>query len=328
MAKVVVLGTGGTIASRAHGVRGHVAAATGAELLDGIAARGFAPPAGVTVTVEQFCNVNSFLFDLELALRLAHRAAAVLVDADAAGVVVTHGTDTMEESAFLADLVVDSDKPVVFTGAQRPADARDSDGPRNLADAIRVAAAPEARGLGALVLFEQEIHAARDVTKLHTARVGTFYSGEHGKLGEVDGGQVIVHRRPLLRHHVDVEQVEPSVYLIKLVMGTDGRLLRHALETGARGIVLEAFGRGNANHAVVEVVREAGRRGVPVLVTSRCPQGRVEPVYGDGGGKDLAAAGALFAGDLTGPKARVLLAALLGRPGLPDLAAAVAGVAG
>jgi L-asparaginase len=328
MTKVVVLGTGGTIASRADGARGHVAAATGAELLDSLTARGVTAPAEMTVTVEQFCNFNSFLFDLELASRLARRAEAILREPDVAGVVVTHGTDTMEESAFLADLAVTSDKPIVFTGAQRPADAPDSDGPRNLADAIRVAAAREARGLGVLVVFEQELHAARDVTKLHTARLGTFYSGEHGKLGEIDGTRVVVHRSPVLRHHFAIERIEPSVELIKLVMGTDGRLLRHALETGARGIVLEAFGRGNANHAVVGGVHEANGRGVPVLVTSRCPQGRVEPVYGNGGGKDLATAGALFAGDLSGPKARILLAALLGRPGVPDLAAAVASVAG
>ena len=156
MTKVVVLGTGGTIGSRADGTRGHVAAATGAELLDGLAARGFTAPAEVTVTVEQFCNINSFLFDLGLALRLANRAEAVLAGSDVAGVVVTHGTDTTEESAFLTDLVVGSDKPVVFTRAQRPADALDSDGPRNLADAIRVAA-PETRRLSMLVLFEQEL---------------------------------------------------------------------------------------------------------------------------------------------------------------------------
>src|SRR3954451_16285622 len=101
MTKVVVLGTGGTIASRADAARGHVAAATGAELLDGLAARGFTAPAEVTVTVEQFCNINSFLFDLEIVSRLAHRAEVILGELDVAGVVVTHGTDTMEESAFL-----------------------------------------------------------------------------------------------------------------------------------------------------------------------------------------------------------------------------------
>lgn len=323
MTKVVILSTGGTIASRIDHARGDVtAAASGEELVQTMRARGLGIPAGVELVVEPFATVGSFLFDLDFAFRLAKRAREILADPDVAGLVVTQGTDTMEESAYLADLVAGSDKPVVFTGAQRHADEPDSDGPRNLADSIRVAAAPQARGLGALVVFEQELHAARDVTKLHSSRTGTFWSGEHGKLGEVDGETVVVQRRPALRRSFPAERVEPQIDLIRLAMGSDARFIRCAIQTGARGIVLEAFGRGNGNHAVVEGVREAVAAGVPVLVTSRCPHGRVRPVYGDGGGKDMARAGAIFAGDLSGLKARVLLSVLLGM-GTVDLAATV-----
>jgi L-asparaginase len=234
----------------------------------------------------------------------------------------------MEESSYLADLVVGSDKPVVFTGAQRHADEPDSDGPRNLAQAITVAAAPEARGLGAMVVFEGELHAARDAAKLHASRVGTFWSGEHGKLGEIDGERVVVQRRPTLRRTFAVNRIEPRIDLVRLAMGSDGRFIRCAVETGARGIVLEAFGRGNANHEVVAAIRDAVAQGLPVLVTSRCAQGRVKPVYGDGGGKDVAAAGAIFAGDLSGLKARVLLSVLLGEPGMADLTQTVAELGG
>lgn len=329
MNRVVILGTGGTIASRVDHAKGHVAAAaSGSELLDSLAERGLALPEGVRVEVEQFCNVGSFLFDLDLAFRLARRAAELLAEPDVAGVVVTHGTDTMEESAWLADLVVSGEKPVVFTGAQLHADEPDADGPRNLHDAIRVAAAPEARGLGSVIVFASEIHGARDVTKLHTSRLGTFQSAEHGKLGDVDGGLVVVRQQPLLRRHFPVAHIEPAVDLVRLVMGSDARFLRCALETGAKGIVLEAFGRGNGTPAVNEAVAEAVGRGVPVLVTSRCPQGRVMPIYGKGGGKDLEAAGAIFAGDLTGIKARVLLAVLLGGGHQDDLAGMVRSVAG
>ncbi|MDX6749895.1 asparaginase [Geminicoccaceae bacterium 1502E] len=329
MKRVIILGTGGTIASRVDHAKGHVAAAaSGSELLDSLTERGFALPDGVRVEVEQFCNVGSFLFDLELAFRLARRAAALLSEPDVAGVVVTHGTDTMEESAYLADLVVPGEKPVVFTGAQRHADEPDADGPRNLADAIRVAASPAARGLGAMIVFASEIHGARDATKLHTSRLGTFQSAEHGKLGDVDEGRVVVRQRPLLRRHFAVERVEPAVDLIRLAMGSDARFLRCALDTGAKGIVLEAFGRGNGTPPVNELVREAVGKGVPVLVTSRCPQGRVMPVYGAGGGKDLERAGAIFAGDLTGLKARILLAVLLGGPREKELADIVVSVAG
>jgi L-asparaginase len=327
MAKVVVLGTGGTIASRVDPRTGHaVAAATGEELVETMRERGHAVP--VAVEVEQVVNIGSFRLDLETAFRIARRAGERLAEPDVLGVVVTHGTDTMEESAYMADLVVGSEKPVVFTGAQRHAQESDTDGPRNLAQAIRVAASPDARGLGAMIVFEGEFHAARDATKLHASRVGTFWSGEHGKLGEVDGERVVVQRRPVLRRSFAVDRIEPRIDLIRLVMGSDARFLRCALDTGARGIVLEAFGRGNANPAVNEGIREATARGVPVVVTSRCPQGRVLPIYGDGGGKDVAAAGGIFAGDLAGPKARVLLSVLLGSPGVTDLAETIAALGG
>lgn len=310
--RVVVVSTGGTIASRVDLARDVVVStATGAELL---AQLGGLAPLGVEVTTEQFCNVGSFRMDLATSYALAQRIGALLDDQRVEGVVVTHGTDTMEESAYLADLTVASDKPIVFTGAQRHADEPDGDGPRNLADAIRVAAAAETRGLGAMILFEQEFHAARDAMKMHASRVGTFASAEHGKLGEVDAGQVIVQRRPAQRHHFTTDRIEPRVDLVKLVMGSDGRFIRCAMQSGARGIVLEAFGRGNANPAVVAAVRDAVSQGVVVAITSRCPQGRVMPIYGDGGGKDLLAAGAAFAGDLSGVKTRVLLSVLLACP--------------
>lgn len=323
--RVVVLSTGGTIASRIDRARDVViSTATGSELLAQLGV--LAPDA--EVAAEQFCNLGSYRMDLETAHALARRAAAILADDAVAGVVVTHGTDTMEESAYLADLTIASDKPVVFTGAQRHADEPDGDGPRNLADAIRVAAAPQARGLGALILFEQEFHAARDATKTHASRVGTFASAEHGKLGEVDAGRVIVQRRPAQRCHFTADHVETRVDLIKLVMGADDRFVRCAMQGGAHGLVLEAFGRGNATPAVVAAVRDAVTQGIAVVVTSRCPQGRVMPIYGDGGGKDLVAAGAIFAGDLSGIKARVLLSVLLAAPEAGSLQDAIASVAG
>jgi L-asparaginase len=329
MPRIVVLGTGGTIASRFDARTGSaVSAASSAELMAVLRERGFSLPAGIEVESEQFCTVGSYLFDLELAFRIAKRADRLLADPEVAGLVVTQGTDTMEESAYMADLVVRSEKPVVFTGAQRRADESDADGPRNLADAIRVAAAPAAPGLGAVVVFDGEVHAARDVTKLHTSRPGTFYSGDHGKLGDVDGEHVVIRARPLLRRSFHADSVEPAVDLVRLTMGSDARFIRHALESGAKAIVVEAFGRGNANHEVIAGIREAVAAKTPVVVTSRCPQGRVKPIYGDGGGRDVEAAGAIFAGDLQGPKARVLLSVLLRTPDPIDLAATVTELGG
>jgi L-asparaginase len=190
--------------------------------------------------------------------------------------------------------------------------APDTDGPRNIADAVRIAASPAAIGLGAMIAFEQEFHAARDVTKTHTSRVDTFLSGEHGKLGEIDGERVSVHRRPLLRKTFVPARIESRVDLIKLVMGSDDRFLRFAADSGAKGIVIEGFGRGNATPAAAKAIAEIIAAGVPVIVTSRCPRGRVRPIYGNGGARDLERAGAIFAGDLSGPKARVLAAVTLG----------------
>jgi L-asparaginase len=329
---VVLLTTGGTIASRHDAASASLVSTIGAEEMAG-RLRGL--PHGVTLRAEAFSSFGSFRMDLPTAFALSRRIAAALAEEAVLGVVVTHGTDTMEESAFLAGLTVRSDKPVVFTGAQRTADEPDGDGPRNLGDAVRVAASPEARGLGTVIVFDGVFHAARDVRKMHTSRPGTFASGDHGKLGTVDEGYVRVYRRPARLPVFDVPRVEPRIDLIKMAMGGDDRFMRWALADGTRGFVLEAFGRGNCPPPILGATKAAVAAGVPVLVTSRCEDGRVLPLYGDGGGVDLAAAGAIFAGDLRGVKARILLAVLLGREDAASvdetshaaLAAAVASVA-
>jgi L-asparaginase len=317
---VVVLTTGGTIASRYDASLGALVSSLGADEVTG-QLRDL--PEGVVLRAEAFCNIGSFRMDLPMAFALSRRIADVLAEEDVLGVVVTHGTDTMEESAFLVDLTVGSDKPVVFTGAQRNADQPDADGPRNLGDAVRIAAAPAVRGIGTVVAFDSVFHAARDVRKTHTSRPGTFASGDYGKLGAVDGGVVHLYRRPVPRPSFAVERVEPRIDLIKMAMGVDDRFMRWALGDGTRGFVLEAFGLGNCPPCFVSATADAVAAGVPVLITSRCGDGRVAPLYGNGAGVDLAAAGAIFAGDLSGVKARILLAVLLGRDNTETLAADV-----
>jgi L-asparaginase len=309
MPQITLITTGGTIASRLDATgRDVVASVSGADLRATL----HDPLEGIEITIDEFSNVGSYAIDLPLAFNLAKRIVEHLASPACDGVVVTHGTDTMEESAWMADLLVASDKPVVFTGAQKSADEPDTDGPRNIAEAIRIAASPLARGLGVMIAFEQDFHAARDVTKTHTSRVDTFRSGEHGKLGEVDGDRVLVQRKPLLRKAYSSERVETDVELIKMVMGASDRAIRFAAASGAKAIVLEGFGRGNATPAVTKAVAELAETGLPVIVTSRCPEGRVKPIYGNGGGKDLERAGVIFAGDLTGIKSRILASVLLG----------------
>jgi L-asparaginase len=305
---VAVLTTGGTIASRPDPSGGVVAAASGEELLEAVP-----EVRDRVVAVEEVFRMGSFLLAPRDMLALARRVRQVVARRDVGGVVVTHGTDTMEETAYLVDLLHGGEEPIVFTGAQRNAAEPDADGPKNLADAIRIAASPQARGLGAVVAMGGRIDAARGATKVHTTAPRAFGSPGRGQVGEVDeGGQVRVFSR-LVRptNLAGTDSLPPRVDLIKLCAGIDGALLRSALEAGAEGIVLEAFGIGNANHEILAELERAVRSGVTVLVVSRCPAGAVEPVYGNGGGYDLKEAGAIFGGDLSGQQARVLLAVAL-----------------
>jgi L-asparaginase len=324
--RIAIVGTGGTIASRYDPAQGRTLASQEVErivsLLPGT--RGLPE-----LEFDNFATVPSFNMTVEFAYRLVQHVAAVAQRADIDGVVVTQGTDTLEETSFLADLFIEGPKPVVFTGAQLAHDHPQSDGPRNLLDCIRAAAADAAAGLGALVCFNGELHAARDVTKVHTSAIETFQSYGHGAVGVVDGEQIVIYRRPQLRLHLTPLGLGKRVALIKAVLGIDDRLLDAVRATGIDGLVVEAFGRGNVSAELGRgLVRLCGE-GVPVIVTSRCPSGRVMPIYGGGGGgRDLEDAGVIFAGDLKGPKARLVLMAALddpeARPKLRDVFRAIA----
>lgn len=319
---VIVVSTGGTIAMRPDPATGKLVPAVSAAELVEMLAWPDAPP----LELDDFVQVPSFDMHGQLALSLARRVIEHTNRSDLAGVVVTHGTDTMEESVYLIDRLLDSDLPVVLTGAQRGADETDTDGPRNLRDAIRVAASEHARGRGTMIAFAGELHAAREVRKVHTSALRAFAAPGYGPIGSVDGERVGFQRQPERRPALPMPELLAPVDLIRLHAGSDARFVRASVEAGAQGIVLEATGRGNANDQVLVGVGEAVEQGVAIVVCSRCVAGRVEPVYGRGGGRDLADAGALFAGDLSGPKARVLVQIALGA-GL-DVASALAAEAG
>ncbi|MCW5626929.1 MAG: asparaginase, partial [Burkholderiales bacterium] len=279
--RIVLLATGGTIASRFDLALGRTVASQRAEDL-----LAMLPQAGdvADLEIENFATIPSFVMTVQFAFDLARRINALLARPDVTGVVVTQGTDTMEETSYLADLLLQSDKPVVFTGAQRAHDDPQSDGPFNLLNAIRVAASPLARTRGAIVCFNGTLHAARDVTKAHTSAVESFQSHEHGTLGDVDGAKVMFYRTPLLRQSFAIEQLEDRVELYRVVLGMDFHAVHAAIDRGAAGLVIEAFGRGDGPAELVTVVAKASRRNIPVLITSRCAMGRVEPIYGGGGG--------------------------------------------
>ena len=269
--KVVLLATGGTIASRYDPALGRTVASQRAEdLLEML------PQVGdvAAIEVDNFATIPSFDMTVQFAFGLARRIDEVLARPDVAGVVVTHGTDTMEETSYLADLLLQSDKAVVFTGAQRAHDDPQSDGPPNLLNSIRVAASPLARGLGAAGLLQRhDPRGARRDQEFTRAPSKHFNPTSAAPLGEVDGGKVVVHRRPVLRRSFQVDRLEDRVELFRLALGVDLRGLEAAIERGIAGLVIEAFGRGNGPSRLSELVRLAAQKDIVVLITSRCPEG-------------------------------------------------------
>ena len=309
--KVAMIATGGTIASRPDPAGGVIARASAEEVLDSApAAREHAE-----IAAQDAMNVGAYLMTPEKMLDVARRVRDALGDPEVSGVVVTHGTDTMEETSYLADLLHEDERPVVFTGAQRNAAEPDTDGPRNLTDAIRLAASPQARGLGTAIVMSGSVESAREAAKVHTTAPRAFASPGYGPLGEVNDRAIHIFRSRPRPESLAGEPPEslPRVDLLKLYAGADGVALRAFREAGASGIVLEAFGIGNANHEVLDEVRESISAGIPVMVVSRCAEGYAAPLYGNGGGHDLAEAGAIFGGSLSGQKARILLMLALAR---------------
>ena len=229
------------------------------------------------------------------------------------GVVITHGTDTLEETAFVLSLLLSSDTPVVLVGAMRNSSELSWDGPGNLRSAVRVAGAVEARGLGTLVVMNDQIIAGAEATKTHTESTDTFQSRDFGPLGKVDKDRVIVSRRPVPSERIDAHEMDERVDIIKVYSGSDGRFIDHSVADGARGIVIEGLGRGNVTPATMPALRRALESGVTVVVTTRCPRGRVLDTYAyEGGGRQLRQMGVILGGMLSSQKARLQLMLALG----------------
>ena len=301
-----LIATGGTIAMKIDPVKkAPVPAISGEDLLATVPE--IADYARVEVLNQS--NVPSDYMDPPRWVALQKAVDKALARKDVAGVIVSHGTDTLEETGYFLDLTVKSDKPVILIGAQRNASEKDFDGPRNLLGAARVCVTPEAKGKGAMLVLNNQINAAREVIKSHTSDVETFKSGDYGFLGNVDNDKVIFYRAPLRRQHVPlVSDNLAKVEIIPMFGGADGSLIKAAIAGGAKGIVIQGLGWGNVNIPMYEAIKDAIAQGVPVVVSTRVPNGRVLPVYGfQGGGKTLQDLGAISADNLPPHKARILL---------------------
>ena len=259
-------------------------------------------------------------------IELAGVVRDALADPSIDGAVVVQGTDTIEETAFCWDLLLDGPKPVVVTGAMRASDEPGFDGPANLRDAVVAAASGELRGQGVVVTLGGTLEPADDVQKMHATALTPFGSPNGGSLGRVSAAGVALVRRRTGRRHVATTRAAERVHLITATVGMDGSLLDAAVAAGADGIVVAATGSGNTSEPLRAAAQTAIESGVPVVLTTRCLAGAVVPAYAfAGGGATWVRSGAILAGHLCGPKARVALALGLGagldRDGLAALLA-------
>jgi L-asparaginase len=325
--RVAVIFTGGTISMRVDPVAGgNVPTLSGADIL--ARTPGLDEIAAVVPIDLGRTPASHFTFDglFEIASAISKAQADPAID----GVVLVQGTDVIEETAFFWDLVLDRPEPVVVTGAMRSASEPNDDGPANLRDAVRTAIDPALTGQGVVVVLAGAIDAADDVTKTHANALDTFKSLNDGPLGTVGPEGVTIARRRGERRHVAATRAATSVRLITAHVAMDGSLLDAALDIGADGIVVEATGAGNTTGALLDAAVRAMNAGVPVVLTTRCPAGAASAGYAfRGGGATWVRAGAMLAGTLTGPKARIALALGLGaelpRDGLARLLVGPAG---
>jgi L-asparaginase len=327
--KVRVIGTGGTIASKGKDslqLSAYSIALSAKEILESVP--GLERIA--QVEAEQFSNIGSFAMTPELWLKLSWRVTQVLSqDRELSGIVISHGTDTLEETAFFLHLTVRSERPVVLVGAMRPASALSADGPINLLNAVKTATCREARGKGVLVLLNDQISSAREATKQSTYRADAFQPGDFGYLGTVDSDRVVFYRTPVRKHTLrsefDVEGLSalPRVDIVYSYGGADGVMIDAVVKAGARGIVVAGTGAGDMTYGESEAVLRAREAGVMVVRGTRVGSGRVvdselpmrdpkvlRPRYRE--------KGIITSDNLTPQKARVLLMLALTRTQNPQ----------
>ena len=301
---VFVIGTGGTIGSAGGYWTGDPSRVPVEQLvrvpgIDSIAA----------ITSTQLWNIPSGAIGPARWLELSRLVGSVLRSRpELAGVIVTHGTDTMEETAYFLDLTLPGDRPVIVTGAMRPADMAGADGPANLTNAARAAVDPRARGRGAMVLMDDKLFAARDVTKTNSTRVETFQAPERAPIAIVDADGLFYHQpspgRSIAPFDIEGVQELPRVEIVYSYGGADSVVIDAVVAAGAKGIVMAGVGRGGLAPAQSDALRRARQRGVVVVVSTRTGSGRVPVERNDG---------MVGSGDLNPQKARVLLLLALSR---------------
>lgn len=310
MKKVAVIFNGGTISMKVDPkLKAAVPTLSGEEIMS------------MVTGIESYAEIETYSFSSlpsphmtpGIMMELSFKVKELLKREEICGVVVTHGTDTLEETAYLLDMTINSEKPVVVTGSMRNSSELGYDGPANLAASICTAISEESRNKGVIVCLNDELNCASEVTKEHSMHLNTFQSPEFGPIGIIDSNDVIFYRDNLNKQHITTEYLEERVSLVKAVAGMDGSMIDFCVEKGDKGIVIEGMGRGNIPPLMAEAVERAIEKDVAVVLVSRCFKGRVLDSYGyPGGGKQLRNAGVIFGDRLPGQKARIKLMLALG----------------
>ncbi|MCY6484013.1 asparaginase [Clostridium aestuarii] len=311
MKKVAVIFNGGTISMKVDSrIQAAVPTLSGEEIM------------AMVTGIERYAEIECFNFSNlpgphmapRKMMELSEYIQKILLRDDIVGIVVTHGTDTLEETAYFLDLTINNKKPVIITGSMRNSSELGYDGPANLAASICTAISEKARGKGVLVCLNNELNSASEVTKVNSMKLNTFQSPELGPIGIIDNNQVIFYRNLVAKTHIYTDKLEENVYLIKCVAGMNSDMIDFCIGKGAKGIIIEALGRGNVPPEMVSGIERAINNGIAVVMVSRCFEGRVLDTYGYyGGGKLLRNMGVILGGTLPGQKARIKLMLALGK---------------
>ncbi len=309
MKKIIIIFTGGTICMKPDSNNVAVPAMQGEDILE------------LIPEIDGIANISFLDFGMypgphmtpEKMLELSRLIDKKLQGEDYDGVVVTHGTDSLEETAYLVELTYKGSKPVVFTGSMRNSGQPGWDGALNLKDSVLTAAAEDASNKGVLVVMNGEIHSAALVTKTSTHSLDTFKSVDFGPLGFIDNDKAYFFFKYLRREYIAADYIENSVDIIKCGCGMDGRLIKYCADSGSKGLIIEAMGRGNVPPKMVSAIEYALTKGLAVVLVSRCFKGRVQDDYGyAGAARELIQKGVILGDNLPGQKARIKLMAALG----------------
>lgn len=304
MKKILIVHTGGTIAMKEN-----QAGSVSIEREHPLSSFQERLASLASITTEHFSQLPSVHISPQIVLDVAKKIKNLKEKEQFDGVVITHGTDTLEETAYMLDLLFPPDYPIVLTGAMKSSNELGSDGPSNLIAAVRVACSDEASGMGVLVVMNDEVHSAKYVTKTHTSSIAAFESPQNGPVGIVTKKGVFFFYKPLSEENYFIETIEKNVLLLKAYSGMGAELFE-AIEQKIKvdGIVIEAVGQGNIPPRIVPSLEKMIANDIPIVLVSRSQKGFVQPVYDyEGGGKQLKKKGVIFSNGLSGQKARLKL---------------------